>query len=98
MGLEPAADGAESPLPLGRDALGDVVIGSRPVVEALGTGLQIAVPPLAEPGLAAAQGGADLLERATSETETEGALTRSEFVVHGVPRGATAGGCLQGTS
>jgi len=45
MGLEPAADGENGPLQFGRDALGDMVVGSRQVVEARGSGLQIAVPP-----------------------------------------------------
>ena len=31
------------------------------------------------------------------EAETDGALTRCEFVVHGVLRGAAAGGCPRGT-
>jgi hypothetical protein len=97
MGLEPAADGEDRPLQFGRNALSDLVVGSRPVVEAVGAGLQIAVPPLAEPGLAAAQSGADLLDRAAGETETDGALTRREFVVRGVLRGAAAGGCPRGT-
>ena len=74
MGLEPAADGEDGPLQFGRDALGDLVVGPRPVVEALGAGLQIAVPPLVEPGLAAAEGGADVLDGPAGETETDGAL------------------------
>src|SRR5512135_334951 len=92
VGLEPAADREDGPLQFGRDALGDMVVGSRPVVEALGAGLQIAVPPLAEPGLAATQGGADLLDGAAGEAETDGALTRGEFVVHDALRGVAAGG------
>src|SRR5512142_1524266 len=63
------------------------------LIQALGAGLQIAVPPLAEPGLAAAQGGADLLDGAAGEAETDGTLTRGEFVVHGALRGVAAGGC-----
>ena len=97
VGLEPAADGEDGPLQLGRDALGDVVVGPRQVVEACGSGLQVAVPPLVEPGLAPAEGQADVLDRPASEAETDGALTRREFVVHAVLRGAAAGGCPRGT-
>src|SRR5262249_3735021 len=97
MGLKPAADGEDRPLQFGRDASSDLVVGPRPVVAALGAGLQIAVPPGAEPGLGTAQSRADLLDRAASETETDGALPRGEFVVHGVLRGAAAGGCPRGT-
>jgi len=60
-------------------------------------GLQVAAPPLVEPGLAAAQRRADALDRLASEAETDGALTRREFVVHGVLRGAAGGGCPRGT-
>ena len=56
VGLEPAADGEDGPFQFGRDALGDVVVGPRQVVETLGAGLQIAAPPLVEPDLGAAQG------------------------------------------
>ena len=51
VGLEPAADGEDGPLQFGRDALGDVVVGPGQVVEAVGPGLQVAAPPLVEPGL-----------------------------------------------
>src|SRR5262249_7984514 len=51
VGLEPAADGEDSPLQLGRDALGEMVVSAGPVVESFGTSLQIATPPLVEPGL-----------------------------------------------
>ena len=74
-----------------------VVVSSRQVVQALGTGLQVAAPPLVEPGLGAAQGRADVLYGPAGEAETDGALTRCEFVVHGVLRGAAAGGCPRGT-
>src|SRR5262249_52296550 len=39
VGLEPAADGEDGPLQLGRDALGEMVVGPGPVVEAFGPGL-----------------------------------------------------------
>ena len=39
VGLQPAADGQDGPLQLGRDALGAVVVGPGQVVEALGAGL-----------------------------------------------------------
>jgi hypothetical protein len=58
-GLEPAADGEDGPLRLGRDALGDVAVGPGQVVEALGAGLRGTTPPLAEPDLGAADGGTD---------------------------------------
>src|SRR5262249_47303013 len=96
VGLEPAADGEDGPLQLGRDTLGDVV-GPGEVVEPLGAGLQVAAPPLVEPGLGAAQGRAEVLDGPAGEAETDGALTRREFVAHGVLRGAAAGGCPRGT-
>src|SRR5512144_2774697 len=96
MGLEPAADGEDGPLQLGRDAPGHVAARPRRVVEAVGAGLQVAVPPLVEPGRAATQGGADLLDGSAGEAETDGALTRREFVAHDVLRGATAGGFARG--
>ncbi len=67
------------------------------VEEALGAGLQIAAPPLVEPSLATAEGGADVLDSAAGETETDGGLTRREVVVHGVHRGTAASGCPRGT-
>ena len=81
----------------GEMLLGDLVVGPRQVVEALGAGLQVAAPPLVEPGLGAAQGRADVLDGPAGEAETDGALARREFVVHGVLRGAAAGGCPRGT-
>src|SRR5262249_30684026 len=97
MGLEPATDREDGALQFGRDALGDMVVGPGQVVEALGAGLQIAAPPLVEPGLAAAEGRADVLDGAAGETETDGGLTRREVVVHGVLRGRAAGGFPRGT-
>src|SRR5262249_30682832 len=67
VGLEPATDGEDGPLQLGRDVLGDVVVGPRQVVEAVGAGLQIAAPPLVEPDLGAAQGRADGLDGPAGE-------------------------------
>src|SRR5262245_8630942 len=92
MGLEPAADREDGALQLGRDALSDMVVGPRQVIEALGTGLQIAAPPLVEPGLAPAEGRANVLDGAAGEAETDGGLTRREVVVHGVLRSTAAGG------
>jgi hypothetical protein len=67
MGLQPAADGEDGPLQLGRDALGDVVVGPGQIVKALGAGLQVTIPPLAEPDLGAADGGANDLGGSASE-------------------------------
>src|SRR5262249_52893538 len=92
-----ATDGEDGPLQLGRDVPGDVVVGPGQVVQALGSGLQVASPPLLEPGLGAAQRRADLLDGPAGEAETDGALTRREFVVHGALRGAAAGGCPRRT-
>ena len=97
MGLKPPADGKVCPFQLGRDALGDVVVSSRQVVQVLVAGLQVAASPLVEPGLGAAQGRADVLDGPAGEAETDGASTRCEFVVHGVLRSAAAGGCPRGT-
>ena len=96
MGLEPATDRKDGPLQFGRDTQGDVVVGPRQVVEALGTGFQIAMPPLAEPDLGAADGGADGLDGPAGEAQGNGSLTSREFVVHGSLREATAGGCPRG--
>src|SRR5205814_1474360 len=38
------------------------------------------------PGLTAAEGQVDMLDRSAGETETDGALPRRKFVVHGVLR------------
>ena len=93
VGLQPAADGEDSPLQLGRDALGDVVGGVGQVVQALGARLEVAAPPLVEPELGAAEGLADGLNRSAAEAELDGTLTCREFVAHGNLRGAAAGGC-----
>src|SRR5262249_10942282 len=90
MRLEPAADGEDGALQLGRDALGDLMVGPGEIVEALGAGLEIAAPPLVEPEFGAAQGRADRLDGATAESESDGALARREFVRHGYLRGAAA--------
>jgi len=92
----PAADGEDGPLQLGRDASGDVVVGSRQVVEALGARLQVAAPPLVEPDLGAADGGADGLDGSAGEAQGDGAMTSGKFVVHGYLRVAAAGGCPWG--
>jgi hypothetical protein len=93
MGLEPAADGEDGPLQLGRDALGDVVVGPGQVVQARGASLQVAAPPLVEPELGAADGGADGLDGSAGEAQGNGSMTSREFVVHGYLREAAAGGC-----
>src|ERR1700760_1247192 len=92
MRLEPAADREDGALQLGRDPLGDLMVGPGEVVEALGPGLGVAAPPLVEPELGAAQGRADRLDGATAESESDGALACGEFVLHGDLRGAVAGG------
>jgi hypothetical protein len=97
LGLEPAADGEEGALPLGREALGEMVVGPRQVVETLGSDLQRAAPPLVEPSLAAAESRADGRDGAAGETETDGGWTRREVVVQGVLRGTAAGGDPRGT-
>ena len=66
-GLGPAAEGEDGPFEHGRDASGEVVVGSRQVVEALGAGLQVAAPPLVEPDLGAADGGTDGLDGSAGE-------------------------------
>ncbi len=96
MGLEPAADGEDGPLQFGREALGALVVGPRQVVEVLGASLQVATPPLVEPELGAANGGADGLDGSAGETQGNSAITSGEFVVHGYLRVATAGGCPRG--
>src|SRR5262249_56665518 len=92
------ADGQDGPFQLGRDVLCDVVVGPREVVEAVRPGLQVAAPPLVEPDLGAADGGADGLDGSAGEAQGNGALARREFVVHGYLRGAAAGGCPAGES
>src|SRR5262249_32666367 len=98
VGLEPAADGEDGPLQLPWDALGEVVVSPGAVGEPLGTGRQVATPRLVDPGLGAARRRADVLDGPAAEAQTDGALTRREFVVHEVLRGAAAGGCPRGTS
>jgi hypothetical protein len=78
--------------------LGDVMAGPCQVVEALGARLEVAAPPLVEPGLGAARRRADLLDGSPGEAETDGALAQREFVVPGVLRGAAAGAFPRGTS
>src|SRR5262249_17074867 len=74
MGLQPATDGKDGPLQFGRDALGDVV-GPCQVVQALGASLQVATPPLVEPDLGTADGGADGLDGSAGEAQGNSALT-----------------------
>src|SRR5262249_5201806 len=93
VSLEPAADGEDSSLHLGRDALGDMVGGVAQVVQPLGAGLEVAAPPLAEPEVGAAQDPADRLDWSAAEAERDGTLACREFVVHEYLRGAAAGGC-----
>ena len=95
MGLEPAADGEDGPLQLGRDAL-STVIGPGQVVEPLGTGLEVAAPPLVEPNPGSTDGGANGLDGAPSEAQGNGTMTSGQFVVHGYLRMAAASGCLRG--
>src|SRR3954454_21843322 len=93
MRLKPPTDREDGALQFGRDPLGDLLIGPGEVVEALGTGLGVAAPPLVEPELGAAQSRADILDGATAESESDGTLACGEFVLHGYLRGAAAGGC-----
>ena len=93
VGLEPATDGEDGSLQLGRDALGDVMGGVGQVVQALGARFEVAAPPLVEPEWGAAQGLADVLDRSAAEAERDGPLACRESVVHGYLRGAAAGGC-----
>ena len=74
VGLQPAADGEDSPLQFRRDALGDVVGGVGQVVQPLGARLEVATPPLVEPERGAAQGLADGLDRSAAEAESDGTL------------------------
>jgi hypothetical protein len=59
LGLEAATDREDGPLQFARNAYGEVVVGSRQVVEAHGGRLQIVMTQLAEPDLGAADDGAD---------------------------------------
>src|SRR5262249_61923917 len=80
VGVESAAARGEGPVDLGREPQGDVVVGPGQVVEAVGPGLQIAAPPLPEPDLGAADGGADGLDGPAGEAQGNGAMTSSQFV------------------
>ena len=97
VGLEPPADGEASPFQLGRDALGDMGVGPGQVEQALGSVLQVAAPPLVEPGLDTPPGRAEVLDGAAGEAKIDSALSRREFVVPGVLGGAAAAGCPRGT-
>src|SRR5262245_7571245 len=97
VGLEPTADGEDGPFQFRWDALGEVVVGPGAIIEPVRTGLQVATPPLVEPGFGTAQDRTDVLDGPAGEAQTDGALTRREFVVHEILRGATAGGCPRGT-
>src|SRR5436305_9054463 len=73
-----------------------MVVGPREVVETLGAGLQVAAPPLVEPDLGAADGGADGVDGSAGEAQGDGSMTSGEFVVHGYLREAAAGGLPAG--
>jgi hypothetical protein len=77
----------------GGDPLGDAVVGPGQVVEALGAGLQVAAPPLVEPDLGAADGGANRLDGPAGEAQGDSSLASGQFVVHGYLREAAGGGC-----
>ena len=96
----PGAGGGRSgwPVPARADALGDVVVGPRPVVEPGGAGLQVAAPPLAEPDLGAADGSADGLDGSAGEAQGNGAVTSGKFVVHGYLRVAAVAVARGGSS
>src|SRR5262249_40655880 len=87
VGLEPAADGEDAPLQLGRDPWRDMA-GPGQVVQALGPRLQVAAPPLVEPDLGAADGGADGLDRSAGEAQAGSTVTGGEVVGHGYLRGS----------
>ena len=89
---------AVGPLQLSRDALGDVVVGPGPVVEALGAVGQVAAPSLVEPDLGAADGGTEGLDRSAGEARGNSAMTSGQFVGQGYLRVAAVGGCPRGYS
>src|SRR5262249_10415305 len=93
VGLQPAADGEDRPLQLGRDALGDVWRGVGQVVQPFGARFEVAAPPVVEPALGAAQCLTDVRDRSAAEAQRDGTLACRELVVHGYLRGAAAGGC-----
>jgi len=93
VGLEPATDAEDGSRQLGREALGDLVGGVAQVVQALGTRLPVAAPPLAEPEIGAAQGLADVPDRSAAEAKCDGTLACRAFVVPKYLRSAAAGGC-----
>ena len=95
VALEASPDGQDGALQLGRDACRHVAVGSGQVEQAVGAEPEVAAPPLVEPGLGAADGVADLLDRAAGEAESNGSLPSGEFVVHGCLRRAAACGCLR---
>ena len=90
------ADREDGPLQFGWDVLGDVVVGPRQVVEAVGPGLQVAAPPLVEPDLGTADGDADGRDGPAGAAQGNGSMTSRAFVVHGYLRVAAAGGCPRG--
>jgi hypothetical protein len=96
VGVKTAANGADGPFQFGREALGDVLVGPCPVVEAVGSSVQVAAPPLVEPDLGAAAGGADGLDGPAGAAQGTSALTSGKFVVPGYLRVADAGGCPRG--
>src|SRR5262249_50375612 len=76
LGMVQAADGKLGPFKFGLLEKGAVVVGAGQVVETLGSGLQIVARPLAKPGLAEAQDGADVPDISAAEAELDGALAR----------------------
>src|SRR5262249_49080716 len=93
VSLQPTADGEHGPLQLGRDALGDVMVGPGQVVKPFRPDLQVTAPPLAEPAVGSGDGGADSLDGSAGQAQGDSSMTSVEFVVHGCLRVAAAGGC-----
>src|SRR5262249_17724031 len=80
MGLEPTANRQDRLLHLGRHPLNDMA-GPGQVVQACGTELQIAAPPLVKPSCGTAHGLADERHGPTSQAERDGTLPCRELVV-----------------
>ena len=97
LGFEAAADGKDGSFQFRWDAVGDVVVGSGQVVQAVGAELEVASPPLVEPALGAAEGSADVRDGSAAEAERDGSLAGVEIVDHGDLQIAAAGGCVWGS-
>jgi hypothetical protein len=94
VGLKPAANGEDGPLPLGRDVRHDMAC-PREIVQSLGTELEVPTPPFVEPDIGTVQCQANVLNGTAGEAESNGTLSCREFVVHGNLRVAAASGCTR---